>query len=445
MTTATKKHEIILFPKQDDFVQCLTSHAGFIGGIGSGKTRAGAVKALKYMGEHAGCLGMITAPTFPMLRDATLRTVFEVFPEGSYTFRQAEMQLTLYNGSEVLFRPTEEPDRLRGPNLAFVYMDEAAQSKAESFKILQGRLRQAGFPHQLWLTTTPKGFNWVYQEFAKEKRADYAVFRVSARDNPYLSPDFVRRLEESYAGEFALQEIEGEFTIVGGSLYFSLDALKAMALDVMRPDVEEGNLAVWKKPAVGGRYIIGADTAWGKTGSYNCAAVFDYQTAEQVAELHGHLAPNDMAYQVWQLHKQYNHAYMGLERAGDGQERDGDSVVVVDKVVQLLMSCDCRDRLFYHDWQAKEPKTPGWRTDGQTRDPMLGEFAEAIRERQLRIHSKTGVEEMMSFVRDEQGTPGHAEGAHDDRVIAYAIGWKMRKYATFTNRQAKAIPGSRQW
>ena len=43
----------------------------FVGGIGSGKTYAGTVEILR---QPAGSTGMVVAPTYPMLRDATLRT-----------------------------------------------------------------------------------------------------------------------------------------------------------------------------------------------------------------------------------------------------------------------------------------------------------------------------------------------------------------------------------
>jgi len=232
--------------------------------------------------------------------------------------------------------------------------------------------------------------------------------------------------------------------------YFDPDVLQEMlAHMVTSPWKQEGYLSLWKPPAVGRHYVMGADTAWGKTGSYNCAAVSEWETAEQVAELHGRLHPNDMAYEVVELHKRYNHAFMGLERAGEGQERDGDSVVVVDKVVELLRDCSCAKAkrlpmLYYHDHLAPEPKVPGWQTDGKSRPMILGEFREAVRERQVTLHSRAGLGEMMTFIQGENGRAEAAKGAFDDRVLAYAIMWQMRKYAKFqvtTNRGPIHVPG----
>ena len=220
--------------------------------------------------------------------------------------------------------------------------------------------------------------------------------------------------------------------------FFDVDCLEEMGGDVMEPRSHlRGAISVWQQPVVAGRYVIGADTAWGKTGSYNVATVMDWQTGVQVAELHGRLHPEDMAQEIVLLHEMYNHAYMGLERAGEGQERDGDSVVVVDKVVELLRGCACFNKLYYHDHESTRPETPGWQTDGRSRPVMLAELAEAVRNRLIVIRSKGGVGEMVSFIRNEQGRPQAAKGAHDDRVMAYALAWQMRKFAHFPQARNK--------
>ena len=217
--------------------------------------------------------------------------------------------------------------------------------------------------------------------------------------------------------------------------FFDVDTLEQMSeSDVSEPREHlRGLVGIWQHPVSEGRYVIGADTAWGKTGSYNCAMVLDWNTGVQMAELHGRLHPDEMAQEIIYLHKMYNHAYMGLERAGEGQERDGDSVVVVDKVAQMLQECSCRNRLYYHDRTSSIPATPGWQTDGKTRPVMLAELAETIRKRYIVIRCHEGIGELLSFIRNENGRAQAAKGAYDDRVMAYAIAWQMRKYARFTS------------
>jgi phage terminase large subunit-like protein len=196
---------IELYGAQHDFVACDDRFAAFVGGVGSGKTFAGAAKALYWAAKTQG-LGLVVAPTYPMLRDSTLRTVQEVFDGAILDFHKTEMRAEVRGGAEVLFRSADDPDRLRGPNLHWTWMDEAAMCPKGTWEIIIGRLRAGGQAGPCWVTTTPKGRNWLYK-----RKDDMTLFRASTRDNPYVSSEFVDSLDTNYSGAFKLQEIEGEF------------------------------------------------------------------------------------------------------------------------------------------------------------------------------------------------------------------------------------------
>ena len=55
---------------------------GFSGPIGSGKSHALCQEAIRLSYINAGRLGLLGAPTYPMLRDATQATLFEIFVKG---------------------------------------------------------------------------------------------------------------------------------------------------------------------------------------------------------------------------------------------------------------------------------------------------------------------------------------------------------------------------
>lgn len=206
-----------LYPAQDDFVQCRDRFTALIGGIGSGKSHAGAVKDILAASEGR-TLGMVTAPTYPMLRDATLRTFLDLAGPLVRDFHKSEMLATMVNGSEVLFRSADNPDRLRGPNLHWWHGDEGALYGKDVWPIMIGRLRAGGKAGRAWVTTTPKGRNWLY-----ERQGEIAIFRARTRDNPFLASEFVVSLEASYTGQFARQELEGEFVTFEGLVYEDFD------------------------------------------------------------------------------------------------------------------------------------------------------------------------------------------------------------------------------
>jgi hypothetical protein len=167
---------------------------------------------------------MIVAPTYPMLRDATLRTFLELTqgyaPSLLRAFHKSEMIAQLTNGTTVMLRSADDPDRLRGPNLGWFYLDEAAMMDADVWPIMLGRLRES--PGRAWATSTPRGFNWMHEVFT-EGGAEYDVTRSSTRDNLFLPPGFIRSLEQAYDTGWTAQEIEGEFLDLGAIDHFLPD------------------------------------------------------------------------------------------------------------------------------------------------------------------------------------------------------------------------------
>lgn len=235
------KAKIELYATQDDFVECRDHYSALIGGIGSGKSYAGCVKMFLRACEHK-ILGMVTAPTYPMLRDATLRTFMEITQGFVKDFQKAEMMVTMVNGSEILFRSADNPDRLRGPNLHAWFGDESAMYASDVWPIMIGRLRAGGKIGDAWLATTPRGRNWLY-----ERLDQITTFKARTRANPYLDPEFVRSLEASYTGKFAQQELEGEFVTYEGLVYEDFDRARHVGR------IERNKIA---------RYIAGVDEGY---------------------------------------------------------------------------------------------------------------------------------------------------------------------------------------
>lgn len=215
------KHRIELHPAQYKFVTSQERFTAFIGGIGSGKTFAGAVKGLLH--AKPGTLGLVVAPTYPMLRDATART-YQQLAGNAMQLRLSDMRAIIRvpgGTAEILFRSATEPDRFRGINAHWAHIDEAALCPEATWDIVIGRLRADGQAGPCWITTTPKGkANWVYKRLPL-----LTVFKASTEDNPYLSPEYIASLKEAYTGPFAKQELEGEFVSYEGLVYemFSRD------------------------------------------------------------------------------------------------------------------------------------------------------------------------------------------------------------------------------
>jgi phage terminase large subunit len=220
--------EITLSKKQMSFVLSKARFSAFIGGRGSGKSFAGCVKCIHKALTNPGCHIMVTAPTYPQLRDSTKTTLLELLPRELIAYKNdAENNLGIIcpNGevSHIHFRSTSDPDTLRGANLLAVFMDEASMSTEEALRIVLGCIR-TGAPEdqQLWVTTTPKGMNWIYKWFGPARPPENDAFYATSMDNPTLGQDYFDSMLKMYSGAFLEQEVYGKFVPYEGLIYGDL-------------------------------------------------------------------------------------------------------------------------------------------------------------------------------------------------------------------------------
>ncbi len=136
--------------------------------------------------------------------------------EVDFEHRKSDGELTLKGPeSMVLLRSLEEPERLRGTNLAWFGIDELSYAREEAWLRLEARLRDpkaeklCGFG--VW---TPQGHDWIYKRFVDKPVAGYGCVRAKPFENRFLldkTPDYYERLEESYDPKFYQQEVLGEY------------------------------------------------------------------------------------------------------------------------------------------------------------------------------------------------------------------------------------------
>jgi hypothetical protein len=252
-----------------------------------------------------------------------------------------------------------------------------------------------------------------------------------------------------------------EAFVVSGSGFFDEDALREYEQDaksptrcqvvfnekgggvVLRP-AERGYLRMWKPPEIEGRYVIAADTASGRRVSavdasfsdpdreiggsdFSCADVYEVRTREQVAQLHGRMAPEVFASQLHML----GYLYSVEGNAGKRTTRVPCLLAVErnhssgETVLQLLKEQYTYPSLYYARPAVRRRTRPGdrlgWITSVETRMPMLDALAAAVRRRDITINGLETIREMFTFVRGDDGRPFAQEGAHDDRVISLAI------------------------
>jgi len=204
---------------QDLFHRSPARFKGFSGPIGSGKSAAVCHEAIKLAYVNPGRTGLLGAPTYQMLRDATQAALLEILELNRipYEFNRGDNMLRfLDTKSKVIFRPLDEFERLRGPNLAWFGADELTYTSEEAWLRLEGRLRDPKAKRRCGFGAwTPKGFDWVYRRFIEpDDKNLYDVIRAKPLENRFLLekvPDYYKRLKATYDEQFYAQEVEGEY------------------------------------------------------------------------------------------------------------------------------------------------------------------------------------------------------------------------------------------
>jgi PBSX family phage terminase large subunit len=208
-------------PLQEPFLSGDERYHAFVSGVGAGKTVGGIYRALlnaQYW--NPGETGMIVAPTVPALRNAVVQELHKWNVLNLCEYKASEKSLEFPNGSRIILESADNNrkiERLRGPSIAWFWMDEAAIISDRAWKILIGRLREGSYRNAA-ITTTPKGFNWVYDRFADDEAVN-RVLGVRTEDNPHLPDDYASEIVQEYEGRFYDQEVLGEFVRFEGLVY----------------------------------------------------------------------------------------------------------------------------------------------------------------------------------------------------------------------------------
>jgi hypothetical protein len=223
-----------------------------------------------------------------------------------------------------------------------------------------------------------------------------------------------RQIKANFRGlarqEFA--ESEESCFIASGESVFEMTALEARLAAVPEPVLRRrnGSLEVWFPAVDGKEYLVAVDPAGGGSeGDYSAVEVLELESGMQCAEFAGHVGGLELARLVAELAKEYNRAWVVVERNNHGSG-----------VLAHLEASMKWERIFRSGGQA------GWLTTSLSRPAALGRLDAALVEEPWRFMSERFLRECRSFVRLSNGRTGAQAGAHDDRVMAMAIGLEAR-------------------
>lgn len=181
---------------------------------------------------------------------------------------------------------------------------------------------------------------------------------------------------------------------------------------------------IFSEPKKGRRYVVGGDPAEGVNKDNSALEVIDVVTLEQVAEfVNDGIPPKEFAHVVDKVCRLYNMAVAAIERNNHGG-------TVLEEL--KLIYPNIYKREIFDQKTRKRTEKLGFITDSHTRDLILDEYGQLLRECNVKIHSAILRSELFTFIVNEDNKREAKPGHHDDTIMASAIALKIARLPNST-------------
>lgn len=192
-----------------------------ITGYGGGKTIAGAAEMLKLSIVNRGCDSMVISPNFPMAKKTVIPTIKALLDASGikYDHNITDKCFSLEWGSKIWIATGDAPDSLKGTNLSHVWIDEPFIMQEQVYYEALGRIREPRAAKlALFLTGTPEGMNWGYEQFILNSKPNREIIWGATTDNPALPKEYIENLQSRYDSRLQLMYMSGQFIDFGASV-----------------------------------------------------------------------------------------------------------------------------------------------------------------------------------------------------------------------------------
>jgi hypothetical protein len=240
-----------LYPQQLAFYRSQDTAYLFCAGVGAGKTFTGAVWGFAQSQRFPQARGFIGANTYLQLSKSTLPPFWSLLRRHKIDFVYGKAPppawgwispfpdhgnvISMRNGAQILTYSLDNFNAMRGIEVGWAWVDETRDTDPEAFGVLLERLRgfeevYPGHHYQIRVTTTPNGFDWLYDKFAGEDKAkrlpSSGFVTASSHDNPHNPPDYAQRIEAQLGRGLAKQQIYGQFVNLTTGRAYAFDRAK---------------------------------------------------------------------------------------------------------------------------------------------------------------------------------------------------------------------------
>lgn len=180
--------------------------------------------------------------------------------------------------------------------------------------------------------------------------------------------------------------------------------------NVLRPHIQNGNLKIWTIPRPKIKYYLGCDVAEGLGGKRDSSTIYvSDKDGRQVAQFKSNkIKPYEFADIIDAMGRWYNKGLLVVEKASGGHaciER-----LRIDKKYMNMYKCKTYDEFKREIWKV------GFDTNNKTKSIAVNDMREWFDKGLIDINSNDLLEEMKTFVAEDNGSFNAVVGSHDDLV-----------------------------
>jgi hypothetical protein len=196
----------------------------------------------------------------------------------------------------------------------------------------------------------------------------------------------------------------------------------------------------WEYPLEGVTYTLSADIARGDSGDYSTFHVINTKEMSVSAEFKGKIPPDQFASLLYDIARRFNQAMICPENNAYGYTT---LLRLGDLGYKNIYFSSEKEKYKYLYGEGNNLGKAGFNTNKESRDKILANFEEALRNGRIKTYSQRLISELKTFIWNGKKITA-MRGYNDDIVMSLAIGcWLSESNSNTYNvgqmKQADAI------
>ncbi len=336
------------------------------------------------------------APTYGMSFEPWM-ALKATFDDMAGVYKNETRRLIVHpNGSSIMMKSADNPDRLRGSGLDYLVVDEAAFIPRYVWQaILRPSLSDKR--GKALLISTPRGRNWFYRVFQlglDPLATEWKAWQAPTIQNPLISQSEIDDVRRQLPEHIFRQEYLAEFLESGGTVFRNISSVLLNAAPTA--------------PAADKRYVMGVD--WGRHYDFTVLIVLEVTSGSDPIRM---VKMERFSEVNWRIQRER------IAMLADHWRIDG-----------ILAEANAMGEPNIEALQDAGLPIKGFVTTSKSKPPLIESLVKAIEDEAIKLlNDQVLISELETyeFELTEHGRPRYSApaGLHDDTVIALALAYRI--------------------